>query len=38
MQYNNEIENLDEADVLAEEVEFEEEEEKKEGFFNGKSR
>ena len=33
MQYNNEIENLDEADVLAEEVEFEEEEEKKEGFF-----
>lgn len=33
MQYNNEIENLDETDVLAEEVVFEEEAEKKESFF-----
>ena len=33
MQYNNEIENLDEADVLAEEVVLEEETEKKESFF-----
>ena len=33
MQYNNEIENLDETDVLAEEVVFEEETEKKESFF-----
>ena len=33
MQYNNEIENLDETDVLAEEVVLEEETEKKESFF-----
>ena len=33
MQYNNEIENLDEMDVLAEEVASEEQPEKKEGFF-----